>query len=60
MTEPPRKPPPPWGKSRGQVVRLACQCGRNLAHVRPLFGQPPEGVGPELRDEHQHVIAGTR
>ena len=37
-------------------MRLVCKCGRNLADVRPLFGQPPEGVGPALRDEHQYMI----
>jgi hypothetical protein len=46
----------PWGKSRAQVVRLACPCGRNLADVRPLFGQPFVGVGPALRDGYQLVI----
>lgn len=58
MTEPPRNPPPPWGKSRTQVVRLVCPCGRNIADVRPVFGQPPEGVGPALRDKlgYEHVI----
>ena len=56
MTDPPRTPPPPWGKSRGQIVRLVCLCGRNIADVRPLIGEPPEGVGPALRDGYDDVI----
>jgi hypothetical protein len=47
---------PPWGKSRGRVVRLVCPCGRTIADVRPMYGQPPPGTPPELRGEHEHEI----
>jgi hypothetical protein len=50
VTEPPRPPRLP----RGQIVRLACRCGRNLADVRPIFGQAPEGADPAIWDEQEH------
>lgn len=43
-------------------MRLVCRCGRNLADVRPIFGQAPEGADPALwdKDEHERVFPVPR
>lgn len=49
--------PPPWGKSRSRVVRLVCKCGRNIADVRPLYGER-SALPAALRAEHDdHTLA---